>query len=117
MRGDLELHARELAADDILEIWDVNSRDSYHNMDFVIHFFFDDTCLAEDPFAAMGELVHSYDEALAIRLLVKALDKLLDRYKEPSYDWQYVAMREWDEVRRCAKVLHLIITLGKLQPR
>lgn len=52
----------------------VDLRQVESDLDFVIHFFYDDTSLSEDASKAVGWFLRSEEEAVRIREIVSAMD-------------------------------------------
>lgn len=70
----------------------------YDEFDYSIHFLYDDTGLAEDPYAEVGEILKSVEEADAIRSLVEAIDRLFAVHGLNLSDEEYIHKSEWASV-------------------
>lgn len=82
-----------------------NSGIVHDEMDYAIHFIYDDTCLAEDPSKAIGWFLVDESEASASRNLVSALNIVFDKYGTKEDDAFYINSPEWGFVLECAKKL------------
>lgn len=80
------------------------------NFDEVVHFFFDDTTLAEEPDALVGIILKNAEEAQVVKKVTKAIDHLLDTLGKKCPDEEYVSSPEWDAVVQAAREAKAIIT-------
>lgn len=79
-------------------------------VDDLIHFFFDDTRLADDIDDCIGWYVRDAREATAIRAAVEAFDAVLDKYGTKLRDAEYVAKPEWAQVLATAKAALAVVS-------
>jgi hypothetical protein len=77
----------------------------YDDIAEVVHFFFDDTGLADEPESAIGHLLVDENELQAVKRLVSKLDIVIDNYavEEPSEAKSILKSREWKQVVQAAK--------------
>ena len=81
----------------------------YDELDLAIHFLFDDTQLATDPEALIGDLLIDKMEAESIKLVCDALNKLFEKYGLYKTDEEYINFVEWsDVVESASKTLSLM---------
>jgi hypothetical protein len=71
--------------------------------DCVVHFFFDDTSLADQPEAAIGLILKDERELVLVKELVAALDAVLENNDFGLTDEEYIATLEWKIVVEVAK--------------
>lgn len=106
MREEL-LHAiHSLAnAEYQLKVW-VNQESQpgieYDCFDFVVHFIYDDSELAEDPEGAIGLLVKNAQEVQLIKDVVRAINRFFDALGMEATDEEYISRREWPDVLETA---------------
>lgn len=74
-------------------------------LDFLIHFLFDDTPLAENATAQVGTILVSDDEAHAVQKLTEAIDQMLIKYEKdrPIPSGEYFYKPEWNDLVAAAK--------------
>ena len=107
IRENLRFYAKDLADNSwINRISDKNSSD---NIDYIIHFFFDDTSLSENPSGYIGLALTGEAEVAAVKRLTNGLDSLLNLYGIDLSDMDYLAKPEWKDIARFAKELLLLI--------
>ncbi|ELQ6134880.1 SCO4402 family protein [Cronobacter dublinensis] len=75
----------------------------HDELDYAIHFLYDDTDLADDPMSLIGWILTGKNEADVITNLVKALDIIFDKYGTELSDKEYLAKNEWENVLSMAK--------------
>lgn len=78
--------------------------------DDIIHFFFDDTGLADDADDCIGWYVRDVRESAYIRSAVEAMDVVLNRYGTELKDAEYVAKPEWQHVLATAKAVLAVVS-------
>lgn len=76
----------------------------HDELDYVVHFIYDDTCLGEDPDAAIGWFLLGEAEAKSIRDLVRLLDSLFAKYGLNLTDEEYIGKSEWGDVVAAAEI-------------
>ncbi len=69
-------------------------------LDFLIHFLFDDTDIASDPEKTIGVFLKSKEEAFAVYDLAMLFDAILKTYGRVSQNAIYVQAQEWDGIER-----------------
>ncbi len=107
IRNNLKEYTRDLANVDIGELWGGGEQggNSSENIEYILHFFFDDTSFADDPSGYVGLALVDEDEARAVKQLVVSLNTLFDRYGTDLTDMEYVGKPEWDNVTMRARCL------------
>jgi len=70
----------------------------HDELDYAIHFLFDDTGLARAPQASIGAFLFDEAEARAVQDVTRALDAVLDQYGTALTDAAYLAKPEWQHV-------------------
>lgn len=68
------------------------------DLDYAIHFLFDDTKLSDEPTKCIGWFLWDEREANAVFNVTVALDKLLNLYGVDLKDGDYISKPEWGEV-------------------
>lgn len=93
------------------DAWVAKKRPSggYDELDYTIHFFYDDTDLACNPNSLIGEILIGAEEASAIGFLIKELDFLFEKYGTELTDSEYLSKEEWKAVVQAAKYAKQII--------
>jgi len=106
MRHELIDYLSSLSDKDYQEaVWvrgEARSGVVHDELDYAIHFIYDDTCLGQNPSEAIGWFLKSEDEAKSIRSLVFALDLIFSKYGLYLSDKEYIAKPEWSDVVRAA---------------
>lgn len=87
----------------------------YDELDYTIHFFYDDTGLAENPYAWVGLVLRSRDEANCIKSLVSAIDVVFDKYGVELSDQEYLDKEEWEDVVKNARAALKVFVLNEGQ--
>jgi hypothetical protein len=70
----------------------------HDEMDYAIHFFYDDTKLASNPRETIGWFLLNEDEADLITKLVAAIDRIFLIYGMDLSDNDYISAPEWADV-------------------
>lgn len=83
-----------------------NLQDSFSD---VVHFFFDDTSLAANPYASIGTILRDGAEAEAVAALTRRMDALLDQVGTGVPDEAYVQAAGWPEVMGLASRLGVLL--------
>jgi hypothetical protein len=68
------------------------------DIDDIIHFFFDDTQLANNTAHELGWILESKEEIHIIKELTTTLDKILDKYGVYLLNTDYIYKPEWKNV-------------------
>ncbi|ENW05082.1 SCO4402 family protein [Acinetobacter beijerinckii] len=68
------------------------------DLDDIIHFFFDDTQLANSTARELGWILESEEEIRIIKELTEILDKILDKYGVYLLDTDYIYKPEWKNI-------------------
>ncbi len=78
------------------------TRDSFTD---VVHFFYDDTTLAEDPDQWVGLILRDASEVDAVKALVSAMDLLFAQMGTEEPDDAYIRSADWPQVVMQARKL------------
>lgn len=78
------------------------SRDSFSD---VVHFFYDDTTLAEHPDQWIGLILRDAAEVEAVRALTSAIDGIFAKLGTEETDEVYVHAPDWPQVVQSAREL------------
>jgi hypothetical protein len=70
----------------------------YDELDYAIHFLFDDTELASDSESTIGFILKDKIEAQAVKSVCDELDKIFDKYGLDKTDEEYISLVEWKTV-------------------
>ncbi len=81
----------------------------HENLDYAIHFLYDDTELAENPHETIGFILRDAKEAELVKSLVASLDRIFSKYGLDLDDSDYIKLPEWDDVIECAKTTLQVI--------
>lgn len=66
----------------------------HDELDYAVHFLYDDTDLADDPGSMIGWILTGEDEVSAITRLVDALNTVFNTYGIELTDKEYIAKNE-----------------------
>ncbi len=77
----------------------------YDDLDYTIHFLYDDTWLADDPVATIGYLLLNHREANLVKKLIEAFEVVFAKYGMHKTDEEYINCPEWQAVIDEAKKL------------
>lgn len=106
MREELIGHLKALSNKEYQEsIWvrgESQPGVTHDELDYVIHFIYDDTCLGDDPDAAIGWFLLGHEEAKTIRNLVGHLNSVFAKYGLELTDEEYIGKSEWADVIQAA---------------
>lgn len=75
----------------------------YDELDYTIHFLYDDTVLASNPRSTIGLILESEEESKLIANLIFALDAVFETHGLELSDEEYIGTAGWEEVVRSAK--------------
>jgi hypothetical protein len=76
----------------------------HDEFDYVVHFLYDDTQLAESPHATIGWILCDASEAELIAALVARIEAIFQKYGTDLTDAQYIRLPEWDAVVGAARI-------------
>lgn len=76
---------------------------AYDELNYTIHFLYDDTDLATDPRSWVGIILRGENEVRAISDAVKNIDKVFDKYGTCLADEEYLTKPEWANVIESSK--------------
>ncbi len=75
----------------------------HDELDYAIHFIFDDTCLAKNFSSEIGDILFNQEEADAVDALVDALNYIFGKYGLNLTDSGYIEKPERTSVLQAAK--------------
>jgi hypothetical protein len=85
----------------------------HDELDYAIHFLFDDTDLGSAPENCIGIFLQNMEEAISIKQVCDAIDSIFKKYGTKLTDAEYIGLAEWKNVIAAAQsALHV---LGKTQ--
>ena len=70
----------------------------YDDFDSAVHFLFDDTACAESPEKLIGVFLRNKEEAEAVKVVCRKIDRLLNKYGCKKADSEYIQTSEWTEI-------------------
>ncbi|MFK0685928.1 hypothetical protein SD208_16610 [Ochrobactrum sp. BD67] len=76
------------------------------NLDYSVHFLFDDTSLATFPEKCVGWFIKDEGEAKLVFEVTQALNNIFTKYGTELEDREYIQLPEWVYVVRKAKVAY-----------
>jgi len=76
------------------------------NLDFSVHFLFDDTSLSTSPEKYIGWFLKDEREAKLVFEVIRTLSNIFTKYGTELEDREYIKMPEWLDVVRKAKFAH-----------
>ncbi|MCY1293130.1 hypothetical protein D9M70_423780 [compost metagenome] len=74
------------------------SEGGYDELDYAVHFLFDDTALATDPVSTVGWILLNEVEAGLIEKVTTSLNVIFEKYGLELDDKDYIATKEWGSV-------------------
>lgn len=83
---------------------DKRPQGGHDELDYTIHFLYDDTDLANDPSSLISWILRGDEEAYAISVLIEAIDYLFEQYGTDLKDKEYLEKHEWNKVVGSAKM-------------
>lgn len=83
-----------------MENWQIikNDKGRCDELDYTIHFLYDDTDISKSPSSAIGDFLYDEAEAKAMRAIISSLDVVFDKYGLELKDAGYLQKPEWKEV-------------------
>lgn len=81
----------------------------HDELDYSIHFLFDDTALSDDPESLIGVFLKNKEEADLIGSLCNKLQMVFEKYGTELSDKEYIDLAEWKDI-----VMHAQVALTKL---
>lgn len=76
----------------------------------LVHFFYDDTVLAKDPYKGITYYLEDEKEAEAVRKVIATLDMIFAKYGTHKTDEQYITYPEWLDVIEAAQNARAVVT-------
>lgn len=102
MRGELISHLRSLADPEYqVRVWvrgELAEGIQHDELDYVIHFIYDDTPLASNAASCVGWFLIDQREVAALENLVRKLDALFDEHGLNLTDAEYISKPQWGKV-------------------
>ncbi|MEG3931670.1 MULTISPECIES: SCO4402 family protein [unclassified Microcoleus] len=74
----------------------------YDCFDEVVHFLYDDTVLAENPYLAIGAIIEDEKEARLMSAVCQAIDLVFEALGTGVSDEEYIKSCEWTKVVEAA---------------
>lgn len=74
----------------------------YDELDYTIHFLYDDTDLSRDAKSYVGDILYDMDEVVAVEQIIASLDAIFDQYGLAETDRGYINKPEWTSVVKMA---------------
>ncbi|MEZ2320937.1 MAG: hypothetical protein ACBR15_18250 [Microcoleus sp.] len=74
----------------------------YDCFDEAVHFLYDDTVLAENPYSAIGVIIENEKEARLISAVCQAIDLVFEALGTEVSDEEYITSSEWTRVVEAA---------------
>lgn len=74
----------------------------FDELDYAIHFLYDDTKLASDPGATVGSILKNLEEVHCIENLIAELGLIFGKYGLELTDGEYIEKPEWQGVLKAA---------------
>lgn len=81
----------------------------HDELDYAVHFIFDDTCLGSNPAQAIGDILKDENEAKYIMSLVEEMEYIFEKYGNNLSDNEYISKPEWRGVLQAASDAKKII--------
>lgn len=99
--------------DDIINLEsEAGATQNDREIDFIVHFLFDDTDLAEDPASEVGNTLFDDDEAEAVKSVTSLLDLMISEIGDKA-DKDFLAHHSWDTlIDRAKKALDMLSAKG-----
>jgi hypothetical protein len=104
MRAELSSYARDVARASAADL--PGSRES---LDYLVHFLFDDTTLAENANSTVGWILKSPEEAECLKALASALDRFLEAFPGNATPENAFTDPLWKEVQRRSEVVAALV--------
>ncbi|WP_081489010.1 SCO4402 family protein [Cupriavidus basilensis] len=79
-------------------------RGGYDELDYAIHFLYDDTKLASDPASTVGWILVDDKEVGLMENLIVKINIMFDKYGFGLDDKDYIEKVEWDDVVNSARI-------------
>lgn len=76
---------------------------SNDELDYSIHFLFDDTALSERPQKLIGDILLNEHEAELVKAVCEHIDMILNKYGSELSDEEYISTQEWKNVLSSSK--------------
>ncbi len=75
----------------------------YDELDYTVHFLFDDTTLSTEADKWIGLILKNDEEAASVQSLCSLLDNIFKQYGYDKDDSEYIELAEWVDVVSAAK--------------
>lgn len=76
----------------------------YDSFDEAVHFLYDDTVLAENPYAAIGVIIEDKKEARLIEVVCTAIEQVFEALGKDVSEEKYINSSEWEGVVEAASL-------------
>jgi hypothetical protein len=105
MRLELLEHIQALSdAEYQKRAWAEGDETTGHDeLDYAIHFFYDDTDLALNPHSSIGYILKNEVEAESVKCLMKSIEDIFQKFGRSLSDAEYISLPEWGNVLSAAK--------------
>ncbi len=111
MRQELIENLRSLSDVDYQDRMWINGgsegRIQHDEFDYVVHFLYDDTSLADDPVSLIGVILRNANEVALIELVIATLENLFEKMGLDKTDEEYVRSQWWSDVVNAAKIAYV----------
>ena len=81
----------------------------HDELDYAVHFFFDDTLLSAEPEKLIGFCLKDAVESSAVKDVCEKLSTVFQKYGKQLSDAEYIELPEWGSVIDSASRAHRII--------
>ena len=95
--------------EDIKELSETEENKLDENFNYIIHFLYDDTCLAENSEKAIGIILENNDEANLIKNLIQKLNIAFDKYGKDIKCKELISKEIWKEILKISGNAKLFI--------
>ena len=114
MRDDMIYYLERLQDEDFQrKAWvEKNFENGQTPFDDIIHFFFDDTKLSQDPSDCIGAFLLNEEEADAIRAVTSNIDLMVEHHGWKDTDAEHLGLPEWPAIVEAARRAHALISPG-----
>jgi|EndMetStandDraft_4_1072995.scaffolds.fasta_scaffold28477_6 hypothetical protein len=115
MRKELRSHLQALSDPEYQRrVWVAKGKEGsiqHDELDYAIHFLYDDTQLADDPRSMIGWILYDASEAELMERLVRVIEGIFEQHGTALSDAQYIGLAEWGAVVDAAK--EALVAIGE----
>lgn len=72
-------------------------------LDYAVHFLFDDTNLSSDPESHVGDILKNGEEVQVIKMVCIQLSNIFEKYGHDLTDEEYICLDDWKLVLRASR--------------